>query len=81
VPSALIVRLNHVPFIDATGLRALEEAIASLQRQKVRVVFCEMNAYVKSRFDKMHLATKVGPDNITASFREAVALLDSTTTD
>jgi len=74
-PQVLIVRLNHVPFIDATGLRALEEAIASLQRQKVRVVFCEMNAYVKGRFEKMRLAAKVGADNVVGSFQEALAVV------
>jgi len=78
-PQVLIVRLNHVPFIDATGLRALEEAIASLQRQKVRVVFCEMNAYVKARFDKMRLAAKVGADNVVGSFQEALGRVDAAT--
>jgi len=75
-PQVLIVRLNHVPFIDATGLRALEEAIASLQRQKVRVIFCEMNATVKGRFEKMRLAATAGPDNVAGSFQEALALLE-----
>jgi len=73
LPQVLIVRLHHVPFIDATGLKALEEAIASLQRQKVRVVFCEMNAYVRGRFEKMRLAAKVGPHNVVATFDEALA--------
>ena len=72
VPKVLIVRLRHVPFIDATGLRALEDAIASLQRQKVRVMFCEMNNYVKGKFDRMRLAAKVGPQNVTESFVQAM---------
>jgi len=73
LPQVLIVRLRHVPFIDATGLRALEEAIASLQRQRVRVVFCEMNAYVKGKFEKMRLVGKVGANNVATTFGEALA--------
>ncbi len=72
VPKVLIVRLRHVPFIDATGLRALEDAIVSLQRQKVRVMFCEMNSYVKGRFERMRLVAKVGPQNIVDSFGQAL---------
>jgi len=74
LPQALIVRLRPVPFIDATGLRALEDAIASLQRQKVRVVFCEMNSYVKGKFEKMRLVSKVGAHNVTTSFMDALAV-------
>lgn len=73
VPKVLIVRLRHVPFIDATGLRALEDAIASLQRQKVRVIFCEMNAYVQGRFEKMRLVNRVGAQNVVPSFAQAIA--------
>jgi len=76
VPQVLIVRLGQVPFIDATGLRALEDAISSLQRQKVRVVFCEMNATVQGRFEKMRLAAKVGAHNVAGSFHAALALLE-----
>jgi len=73
LPKVLIVRLQHVPFVDATGLRALEDAIDSLQRQKVAIVVCEMNAYVKSRFEKMRLAAKIGQDNVLETFVQASA--------
>jgi len=72
LPSVLIVRLSHVPFIDATGLRALEEAIDSLQRQKVCIMFCEMNDYVKKRFEKMRLAHKVGAQHVLDTFGQAL---------
>ena len=72
VPQVLIVRLRHVPFIDATGLHALEDAIASLQRQKVRVMFCEMNVYVRGRFERMRLVSKVGAGNVTDTFSQAM---------
>jgi len=77
LPAVLIVRLQHVPFIDATGLRALEDAINSLQRQKVCVIFCEMNDYVKRRFEKMHLVNKVGQHNVLETFMQALAQAES----
>jgi len=76
-PKVLIVRLQHVPFIDATGLRALEEAINSLQRQKVCVMFCEMNDYVKRRFEKMHLVNKVGQQHVLETLAQALAQAES----
>ncbi|MCB5362794.1 STAS domain-containing protein [Pusillimonas sp. CC-YST705] len=72
LPRVLIVRFSHVPFIDATGFRALEDAIASLQRQKVRVIFCEMNRSIRGRFEKMRLEARIGPQNIAETINQAL---------
>jgi SulP family sulfate permease len=48
-PRCLIIRLGRVPFMDITGLQALEEAVGSLRRRKVRVLLCEANERVAKK--------------------------------
>lgn len=43
---AVVIRLGQVPFIDATGLQALEQAIHGLDRRGVPVLLCEANGRV-----------------------------------
>jgi SulP family sulfate permease len=45
-PRYLILRLGHVPFMDMTGIQALQEAVANLERRGVQVLFCEANMRV-----------------------------------
>jgi len=40
-PRCIIIRLGRVPFMDATGLQALTEAIHNLERRRIRVALCE----------------------------------------
>ncbi len=72
-PRVLIVRLKHVPFIDATGLQALESVIDGLHRRGVQVMLTEVNARVRNKLVKMQLASKLGAENLTDSFEVAVA--------
>ncbi len=57
-PRCLILRLHHVPFMDFTGIEALREAIALLERQGVRVILCEANERV---LRKLIRAGLIGP--------------------
>ncbi|WP_028080097.1 SulP family inorganic anion transporter [Solimonas soli] len=45
-PRCIVIRLRRVPFMDITGIQALEEAMHNLDRRKVRTVLCEANARV-----------------------------------
>ncbi len=45
-PRCLILRLGQVPFMDITGIEALLEATARLERRGVRVLYCEANMRV-----------------------------------
>jgi SulP family sulfate permease len=51
----VIIRLAHVPFIDATGLQALENVVHDLQRRGVKVVLTEANQRLKNKLRKMGL--------------------------
>lgn len=72
-PRVLILRLQRVPFIDMTGLQALEEAIAALQKRGVRVVLCEANPRVAAKLEAAGLVALVGPSNVSPSVGAALA--------
>lgn len=42
-PRCMVIRLRRVPFMDITGIQALEEAIQNLGKRGVRVLLCEAN--------------------------------------
>lgn len=42
-PRFLILRLGRVPFMNITGLQAMDEAIHNLERRGVMVLLCEGN--------------------------------------
>ncbi len=52
LPQALVIRLRHVPFMDMTGIQALDEVTGKLRARGVRVVLCEANARVKAKLER-----------------------------
>lgn len=71
-PRVLILRMGGVPFMDITGLQALEEAVQQLQKRHVRVVLCELTTRVEHKLRKAELLTLLGPGNVHARFTEAI---------
>lgn len=51
-PRVLIVRLRRVPFMDSTGLQAMDEVVQTLQKRGVRVMLCEANERVRAKLWK-----------------------------
>jgi SulP family sulfate permease len=72
----LIIRMRQVPFIDVTGLQALEEVIDDLRAKDVRVLLTEANDRVKGKLGKMGTMGKLGSSNVGMTFTEALAALD-----
>ncbi|MGB3290344.1 MAG: sulfate permease [Burkholderiaceae bacterium] len=72
-PRALVIRLVHVPFMDATGLQALEQAVLDLQARGVKVVLTEANGRVHGKLRKMGLIEKLGPQGLTQTLPQALA--------
>jgi SulP family sulfate permease len=75
-PKFLIVRLKRVPFMDITGLQALEEAIENLRRRGVSVVLCEANPRVRKKLLRTGILEKLGADRYFETF---AATLESKT--
>ncbi|MGI9246589.1 MAG: SulP family inorganic anion transporter, partial [Steroidobacteraceae bacterium] len=60
-PRRLILLLRRVPFIDATGLRGLEEAVRDLRRRGVAVLLCGANERVLAKLERAGVLDLVGP--------------------
>jgi SulP family sulfate permease len=65
-PRGLVLRLGRVPFIDFTGIQALEEIVENLTGRGVDVVFCEANTRVKIKLERAgiingHVSVRYAP--------------------
>ena len=49
---ALVIRLRQVPFVDMTGLQALQDAANKLRKRGVTVIFCEANERVRGKLER-----------------------------
>ena len=51
----VVIRMSRVPYIDQSGLYALEDAVLDLQKRGVAVVFVGLNDQVKSMLERINL--------------------------
>lgn len=72
-PRKVIIRLGWVPFIDITGLQALEEVIINFQKRKIRVLLTGANTRVSAKLVKAGITKLVGDENIYQDFSEALS--------
>ncbi|TAJ22138.1 MAG: STAS domain-containing protein, partial [Rugosibacter sp.] len=68
----VILRLAHVPFIDATGLQALSEMVDSFHRHGTRLIFCEVRPNVLEKLTRAGILQKVGEGNVFATLQDFV---------
>ena len=71
-PRVLIIRLRWVPFIDITGLHALEEVIQDLHKRSVRVMLAGANNRVLGKLRKAGVIALVGEENNFVEFSKAL---------
>lgn len=60
--SSVILRLDRMPFADATGLQALDDALSDLRHNGVRVMLIEANARVEAKLQKMGVYRRLEGD-------------------
>ena len=70
-PDALILKLANVPFIDLTGLLALEDALEALAKRGVTVAICCASTAVAARLERAHIRG-TAPVPATATLVEAL---------
>jgi len=70
-PTAIVLKLINVPFIDLTGLVALKDAVEALEKRGVVVVICCANEDVASRLKNTQINSTTGTPS-TATLAEAV---------
>jgi SulP family sulfate permease len=59
-PRCVVIRLARVPFMDITGIQALELAMQNFKRRGVRVLICEANELVLGKLRRAELVPAGG---------------------
>ncbi len=60
----LIMRMRNTHYLDAGGIRALEQALAGLKRQKITLVLSGVHVQPRKLLTKMGLIEKIGAENV-----------------
>lgn len=68
----MIIRMRHVPFIDATGIHNFKETLSELKHHHKKVVLSGVQPDVFKALEKSGLADYIGRENIFSSFDEAL---------
>ncbi len=72
----VIIRMSKVPFMDQTGLYALEDAILSLEQRSIQVLFTGLQAQPKNMLERIKLIPSLIPiDNIFKTFGDCIEWL------
>ncbi len=72
LPKVLILRMRHVPMVDAAGIHALEEFAASLKERDCVLILSGVKPEVMRFFEKTGLAHEIGKNNIVSHIDEGV---------
>ena len=80
-PKVLILRMRHVPFIDATGVYRLKEVIKQFSNQKVSIILSGVTTKVLEDLEKADIYSVLEKENllrnISGSLARANELLDA----
>jgi SulP family sulfate permease len=73
-PTTLVLRLRHVPAIDATGVQALEDILERCRHDGTRLVLSGVNPRCRAVLDRSGFSSRLGPENYAVDVAAALAL-------
>jgi sulfate permease, SulP family len=68
----LILRMGNVPFVDATGLFAIEEIITDFKRHGAAVLLAEVRPNVRFKLERGGVIARVGAENVIDTLDQAL---------
>jgi SulP family sulfate permease len=69
----LIIRMDNVPVIDATGLRVLKDVHQETSKKGSKLILSEISSeQVTSELQKARLLFLIGKANVTPTFEDAL---------
>lgn len=72
-PKILIIRMDKVPIIDATGIKAIAEVHKESKQRGTKLILSEVtNSQVLEALQEARLQFAIGKANITSTFQQAV---------
>ena len=73
-PRVLIIRMRHVPIIDATGIQVLKEVIHESLKHHTKIILSELGSeQVKKELQDSRLLFALGKANILPTFEKALS--------
>ena len=72
-PKVFILRMRHVPMVDATGLHALEEFFDLCQNNGTILVLSGVNERIKLKMRRLGFEKKISIENITDNIDRALS--------
>jgi SulP family sulfate permease len=72
-PKVLIIRMRHVPIIDATGIQTLKEVVQESKKHHTKIILSELNSeQVRKELQDSRLLFAVGKANVTDTLDKAL---------
>lgn len=72
-PKVLIIRMRHVPIIDATGIQTLKEVQEDLGKNHTKIILSELHSeQVMKELDDTRLLFSIGKGNVADTFEKAL---------
>lgn len=66
----LVLRLARVPFVDATGIQALNELAHDCRRFGTRLILCKVRPNVRAKLERAGVVALIGAENFVADISE-----------
>jgi SulP family sulfate permease len=70
--TTLILRMGNVPFVDATGIFAIEEIVGDFKRHGAVVLLVEVRPNVRFKLERGGVIANVGAENVLDTFESAL---------
>jgi sulfate permease, SulP family len=70
--TTLILRMANVPFVDATGIFAIQEIITDFRRHGAIVMLVEVRPNVRYKLERGGVIEQIGPDNVVDTLEHAL---------
>jgi sulfate permease, SulP family len=68
----VVMRLNRVPAMDATGMHALERVLDHLTRRRVKLILSGLHAPLREKLERVGFLDKLGRENVTPDIEWAL---------
>jgi SulP family sulfate permease len=72
--TTLILRMANVPFIDATGIHAVEEMVRDFKRHGASVLLVELRPNVRYKLERAGVIAEVGEEHVIDTLEQALQL-------
>ncbi len=75
-PKVIVIRMDLVPTVDATGIHALETFMRHADKMHTQLVVCGLQPRVRRVLDKLGTLDKFGADNVLPDLKSAIGRAD-----